>query len=61
MSEKFNDKQAARRLGIAVQTLRNWRSMRKGPAYIRLGRRIIYRDQDLDAFEDANRIDPAQK
>ncbi|RJP75010.1 MAG: DNA-binding protein [Desulfobacteraceae bacterium] len=54
----LNEHHAANRLGLSVQTLRNWRHLCKGPAYIRLGRRIIYREEDLQIFEDSNRIEP---
>jgi len=59
----LNEHETARRLGLSVQTLRNWRSTRKegGPCYLRLGRRIVYRERDLEAFENSNRIDPAKK
>jgi predicted site-specific integrase-resolvase len=54
----FNDKEAAKLLGLAVQTLRNWRFLGKGPAYVKLGRRITYRLQDLETYLEQNRIDP---
>jgi hypothetical protein len=53
-----DDKEAAKRLGLAAQTLRNWRFLGKGPAYFKLGRRIIYKEADLEAFENSHRIDP---
>lgn len=31
-----------------------------GPAFYRLGRKIIYRGADLNAWEEANRVDPAR-
>ena len=34
----MNDVKAAEYLGLAVQTLRNWRTQSRGPAYIRAGR-----------------------
>ena len=46
-----NDVEAAKYLGLnSAQTLRNWRFLGKGPAYCRLGRRIVYRQEDLDRF-----------
>lgn len=43
--------QAAERLGLAEQTLANWRVARKGPAYVRIGGRTIrYRASALDAY-----------
>jgi hypothetical protein len=40
------------------QTLANWRHLRKGPAYCRVGRRIIYRIEDLDSYIHSRRVDP---
>ena len=37
-----NDREAAKFLGNKVQTLRNWRHLRRGPAYIKLGRSVRY-------------------
>jgi len=55
----MNDVEAARFLGLAnPQTLRNWRFLGRGPAYCRLGRRIVYRQEDLERFLEAGRIDP---
>ena len=39
--------------------LAQWRHKGMGPAYYKLGRKIIYRGADLNAWADANRIDPA--
>ena len=30
-----------------------------GPAFYRLGRKIIYREADLNAWADAQRVDPS--
>ena len=54
----LNENGAARDLGVAVQTLRNWRHLRKGPAYICVGRRRLYDPADLKAFKRAHRVDP---
>ena len=58
--ENLDARGAAKRLKLAEQTLANWRHLRKGPAYIRIGGRIIYREADLVAFEAKNRIDPEE-
>ena len=50
--------ETAKVLGVAVQTLRNWRHLRKGPPYIKLGRAIRYRDEDLLAFLERHRVTP---
>lgn len=38
--------------------LAQWRHKNTGPAYFKLGRKIVYNGRDLNASADANRIDP---
>ena len=38
--------------------LAQWRHKRMGPAYYRLGRKIVYRGADLNTWAEANRVDP---
>jgi len=52
----LNDKEAARFLSLSPQTLRNWRTQSRGPAYIKAGRAIRYAIDDLRSFMDQNRI-----
>ena len=58
----LNEVQAAEFLGVAVQTLRNWRHLSKGPAYLKLSPgprgRIGYLFEDLNTYRNACRIDP---
>ena len=58
MEETLIDKIAAKKIGVAVQTLRNWRHQRRGPAYLKLGRSVRYQLEDLKKFMENNRIDP---
>jgi hypothetical protein len=51
--------QAAAEIGLAPKTLSFWRCMGKGPAYVKLGGRVLYRRADLAAFIEANRYDPS--
>ena len=52
--------QAADVLGLRPQTLHDWRSRGRGPAYLRLGGRAVrYRYSDLVAWADAQRVEPA--
>jgi predicted DNA-binding transcriptional regulator AlpA len=47
----LDEKEAARFLGLSIQTLRNWRHLRKGPAYLKVGGRAVrYRLEDLESF-----------
>jgi hypothetical protein len=58
MEQVFNDIQAAAYLGLAPQTLRNMRFYGRGPAYCKMGRRIVYRMADLEKYLAERRIDP---
>lgn len=47
-------REAARRLGVAERTLRQWRTDGTGPPHVRLGGRSYrYRPADIDAWIDA--------
>lgn len=52
----INEKVAAAHLGISVQTLRNWRHLRKGPTYCKIGRAVRYRTSDLEEFVENSMI-----
>ena len=53
----LNDREAARFLGLRPQTLRNWRTQSRGPAYSRAGQRAIrYSMEDLLAFMEQNKV-----
>ncbi len=43
------------------EKLAQWRYKGIGPAYYKLGRKIIYRRADLNASVEKNRTDPAQR
>jgi len=47
---------AARYIGLSRAYLRQGRALGRGPAFIRIGRSIRYRIQDLDAFLEHHRI-----
>lgn len=52
-----NETEAARILGLKRQTLANWRGL-KGPRYVKLGGRVVYRISDLEDFLNRNTVDP---
>ena len=58
MSPVLPDDQAAKEIGVATQTLRNWRHLGKGPAYLKIGRSVRYQIEDLKKFKVNRRIDP---
>lgn len=41
-----------------TEKLAQWRHKNMGPAFYRLGRKILYRGADLNAWAEAQRIDP---
>ncbi|MGN7725218.1 helix-turn-helix transcriptional regulator [Luteimonas sp. 22616] len=50
-SDLLNEKEVATMLGIATGTVRNWRSLRIGPTYVKLGKRAVrYRRVDVESF-----------
>lgn len=52
-----NEREAAQTLGVAVQTLRNWRHLGKGPPYLKLsGRLVRYQYSDLVEFMRSKKI-----
>ena len=42
--------------GVSVGTLRNWRSMRIGPTFLKIGKAILYPVSELDAWDEKNRV-----
>ena len=53
MQEKicFTQKELARRWTLSHRTLERWRWSGQGPAYMKIGGRIVYRLDDVLAFE----------
>jgi len=55
MNDLLTPDQLADEWGIPVQTLAQWRYLGKGPAFVRLGRKIRYRRPDLNAYLESQR------
>jgi hypothetical protein len=53
--EVFDTKGAARHLGVSEAFLERKRCTGGGPAFVKLGARVTYRREDLDAWIAANR------
>lgn len=47
---RLNTADAALYLGVRPGTMEVWRSLGKGPRYVKLGARVVYEMADLDAF-----------
>jgi hypothetical protein len=41
---------------IAPGTLRNWRSQRVGPAFIKIGKAVLYPIEELKKFDERNLV-----
>jgi hypothetical protein len=41
---------------VSIGTLRNWRSMRVGPGFVKIGKSVLYPVTELDAWDEQNRV-----
>ncbi|CCD85553.1 conserved protein of unknown function [Bradyrhizobium sp. ORS 285] len=41
---------------VSVGTLRNWRAMRVGPAFVKIGKAVLYPIGELDAWDKRNMV-----
>lgn len=55
MSSYLTTQDVADRLRIAPQTLMVWRSRGKGPAWRKLGARVVYEEAEVLAWVDSHR------
>ena len=51
----LNQIQLARRWALSERTLERWRWRRKGPPFLKIGGRVVYRIDDIETFEAAQR------
>jgi hypothetical protein len=54
ITKHLNQIDLARRWNISHRTLERWRWRREGPRYLKLGGRIVYRLEDILAYEIAH-------
>ena len=52
--QHIDQKGLAERWLISPRTLEQWRWQRRGPRYLKICRRVVYRLSDIEAFEAAN-------
>lgn len=60
MDKLLTEKQAGELLGWSTATLQNRRWKGQPPSYVRLGRSIRYRIEDIEAFLDEHTVEPRQ-
>ena len=46
----LTETEVAERLNVSIRTLQGWRLRGGGPLYVKIGARVRYRGEDLDAF-----------
>jgi len=56
----IDEKEASQIMGVAVQTLRNWRFQGTGPPYFKIGRSVRYRLNEILAFMEERRVGPLE-
>jgi hypothetical protein len=47
----LNQTALARRWDLSTRTLERWRWLGRGPRYVKLGGHVVYRLEDIEAFE----------
>jgi hypothetical protein len=57
----LNQIELSRRWCISPRTLERWRWLKAGPRYLKIGGRVVYRLEDVEAFETAQIKDGPQK
>jgi predicted site-specific integrase-resolvase len=49
--QHFNQVELSRRWRLSPRTLERWRFQGTGPHYLRVGGRVVYRLEDVEAYE----------
>jgi hypothetical protein len=58
MAEQFlNQVHLARRWNISPRTLERWRWTGEGPAFLKIGGRVVYRLDDIETYERDRRCE----
>ncbi|KMK68600.1 AlpA family transcriptional regulator [Puniceibacterium sp. IMCC21224] len=50
---KMTQQQLAARWQMSPRTLEQWRWLGKGPRFLKIGARVLYREEDVEAWEAA--------
>ncbi len=56
-SRTLTDIEVAARLGVSRFTVRSWRLKGTGPRFLKMGRAVRYRPQDVDEYERQALVD----
>jgi hypothetical protein len=52
-TQHINQNQLAERWNLSPRTLESWRWLGEGPPFLKLGGRVVYRIEDVEAHEAA--------
>jgi hypothetical protein len=52
----LSTKELAERWKMTPDALKQMRYLRQGPVFVRIGTRVLYRLEDVEAYEKANRV-----
>ena len=55
----LNQIELARRWRVSPRTLERWRWRKVGPAYLKVGSHVVYRIEDVEAYEAQRRMESA--
>lgn len=53
----FTTAKAAEYLHLSSRTLIRWRNQRTGPAWTKLGYKVVYQERDIEAWLKARRVE----
>jgi len=57
----LNEREVAGTCGISVLTLRKWRSLRRGPQFLKIGSLVRYRPRDVASWIDRQAVVPCEQ
>lgn len=57
----LSESEAAERLGVSPFTVRAWRRRGHGPRFMKMGRAVRYRPEDIDAYKQMALVDPSAR
>ncbi|MDI3341597.1 MAG: helix-turn-helix domain-containing protein [Sphaerobacter sp.] len=58
-TKHLTQSEVARRWCLSPRTLERWRWLGQGPCFLKIGGRVVYRLEDIEAFEAAQLRDNA--
>jgi hypothetical protein len=56
----INQKQLAERWDVSQRTLERWRAIGWGPIFLKIGSRVVYRVEDILAYEEQHLAESTQ-